>query len=622
LLAGFLAIRLVNKPYLKSVSLLYGTQRMAHDVFISYSSKDKSMTDAVCARLEANGIRCWMAPRDIVPGSDWSAAVVDAIKASKVLILIFSKHANDSKQVKREVERAVAIGIAVVPFRIEDITPSSSLEYFISSAHWLDALTPPVERHIDKLADAVKGLLKNEPKDPDDHVDSASLEGASGKEDVHMQSLSDKPVPNLQTILLAIAVIALISIVGFAVSAFGNRSENAERNEDDVVSNETDDTASGSPAPNKLNDSNGTASDKPTPTDEVIQNTIAISDYKPEKKLGRFGEVTLNAAMSRIATALKDSLNEHALFEVAVEPFTGPVMSSGSQRLQNALIRHLKDEGITVRGRAPTVVTGSFDLEVLRQESSESLAVGIKARLVNANTRRELSKIEISVADERELSILLGVTASLPPEASLEERQQRLSQALSRPRYEIVGSQMYSGPERLYAMELVSDAQSFTPSIIDDEAVCIIPRGNQFAIRLTNNSPYEASARITVDGLSIFEFSSEIELTGEYLIPPGAVVMVPGWYINSQRTYDFKPNEYPTPLHVSSLSPPPVGIVSVTFAAAWPDDGDRPTDEPPPSKSPANLVTGMGPTLKTEYVRANRTIGVVRGVISVRYGEP
>src|SRR5713101_8280389 len=48
---------------------------MAHDVFISYSSKDKPVADAVCAGLEGRGIRCWAAPRDILPGSDWGAAI-------------------------------------------------------------------------------------------------------------------------------------------------------------------------------------------------------------------------------------------------------------------------------------------------------------------------------------------------------------------------------------------------------------------------------------------------------------------------------------------------------------------------------------------------------------------
>jgi len=39
---------------------------MAYDVFISYGHEDKIVADAACARLEACGIRCWIAPRDVV----------------------------------------------------------------------------------------------------------------------------------------------------------------------------------------------------------------------------------------------------------------------------------------------------------------------------------------------------------------------------------------------------------------------------------------------------------------------------------------------------------------------------------------------------------------------------
>ncbi len=110
------------------------------------------------AGLEDRGIRCWIAPRDILPGADWGAAIVDAITASRVMVLIYSGHANASPQIKREVERAVAKGVKLVPFRIEDVPLSKNLEYFISTAHWQDALTEPLEGHVGKLAETVRFL--------------------------------------------------------------------------------------------------------------------------------------------------------------------------------------------------------------------------------------------------------------------------------------------------------------------------------------------------------------------------------------------------------------------------------------------------------------------------------
>ncbi len=132
---------------------------MAHDVFISYSHADKKVADATCAALERNGIRCWIAPRDITPGSEWSTAIIEAIERCHAIVLIFSASANNSRQIRREVERAINAGIPLVPVRIENVVPTESLAYFMSTVHWLDALSPPLEEHLHRLAQAIKGLL-------------------------------------------------------------------------------------------------------------------------------------------------------------------------------------------------------------------------------------------------------------------------------------------------------------------------------------------------------------------------------------------------------------------------------------------------------------------------------
>ena len=135
---------------------------MAHDVFVSYSVKDKTTADAICATLEANGIRVWIAPRDVMPGSDWGESIIEAIEQSKVMILVFSANSNASPQIKREIERSVNKGVTVVPFRIDDILPSKTLEYFISTQHWLDAFTPPLEKHLDSLVSILHSIFSKQ----------------------------------------------------------------------------------------------------------------------------------------------------------------------------------------------------------------------------------------------------------------------------------------------------------------------------------------------------------------------------------------------------------------------------------------------------------------------------
>jgi hypothetical protein len=130
-----------------------------HDVFLSYSSQDKSWADAACSVLERHRVRCWIAPRDITPGDEWGAAIIKGINGSRVMVLIFSGHANASGQVHREVERAISRGMSVLPVRIEDVLPEGAMEYALGNMHWLDAFTPPVERQMERLARSVKTLL-------------------------------------------------------------------------------------------------------------------------------------------------------------------------------------------------------------------------------------------------------------------------------------------------------------------------------------------------------------------------------------------------------------------------------------------------------------------------------
>lgn len=132
---------------------------MDFDAFISYSSQDKTAADAACAFLEGKGVRCWIAPRDIMAGGEYGAAIVEAIDRCRVMVLIFSASANNSGQIRREIERAVSKGVPIVPLRIEQVVPTKSMEYFLGAIHWLDALTPPLESHLQKLADTVKALL-------------------------------------------------------------------------------------------------------------------------------------------------------------------------------------------------------------------------------------------------------------------------------------------------------------------------------------------------------------------------------------------------------------------------------------------------------------------------------
>lgn len=138
---------------------------MAHDLFVSYSQPDRDAAFALVQRLEARGISVWIAPRDVSPAADWAAEIIDAISSARLMVLVFSGSSNDSSQVRREVERAVHKQLPILPFRLENVLPSKSLEYFLSAQHWMDAFPPPLEAHIDRLCDYLDTALGHTAQD-------------------------------------------------------------------------------------------------------------------------------------------------------------------------------------------------------------------------------------------------------------------------------------------------------------------------------------------------------------------------------------------------------------------------------------------------------------------------
>lgn len=135
--------------------------KAGYDVFISHAAEDKAVARAVCQALEAAGVRCWIAPRDILPGKDWAEVITDATDACRGMVLVYSDHANRSVHVRREVEAAVGKGAFLIPFRIEDAPMSKAMKFFLHSCQWLDALDGPVEKHVRALVPSVQALLRN-----------------------------------------------------------------------------------------------------------------------------------------------------------------------------------------------------------------------------------------------------------------------------------------------------------------------------------------------------------------------------------------------------------------------------------------------------------------------------
>jgi TolB-like protein/tetratricopeptide (TPR) repeat protein len=135
-------------------------QRMGgSDVFVSYASQDVAVADTIVEALERHGVKCWIAPRDVVPGEFYAHAIVGAINATRIVLVVLTGNAVGSPHVLREIERASAKRHPVVSFRIDTASLPAGLEYFLSASHWLDATTSGVDAALPKLVEAVQRLV-------------------------------------------------------------------------------------------------------------------------------------------------------------------------------------------------------------------------------------------------------------------------------------------------------------------------------------------------------------------------------------------------------------------------------------------------------------------------------
>jgi TolB-like protein/Flp pilus assembly protein TadD len=126
------------------------------DAFISYASHDAYVANSIAQALEKNGFRCWVAPRDVTPGSHYADQIMSAISRAKVLVLVLSESALASKHVGKEVERASSKGRPIIALRTDATPLTPAFEYFLSESQWIDVGARAVASVAAKLVEAVR----------------------------------------------------------------------------------------------------------------------------------------------------------------------------------------------------------------------------------------------------------------------------------------------------------------------------------------------------------------------------------------------------------------------------------------------------------------------------------
>ena len=305
---------------------------MAHQVFISHSAKNREVADAICTSLEKAGIRCWVAPRDVRPGRSFPGEITRAIQQSKVMLLVFSSHSNNSEQVLREVQLATDSHLPLIRFRIEDVSMNDDLKYFLSTPHWLDALTPPLSDHIARLEVAIKELLDQSVEVTGKDVKADSLTASAPaippppvppiapppmpKEFETATNVQNKPAGRKSAttwILLAVAaVVVCTGIVGaIALMALGHSSQ--EQPVALAPTNTAESAASPAASPTRVAKVKQKSASQKTRTDKV-RTPAAKSDESDETEGG--GSAFERAGASK-RTAEPDAAKSKSAFDRA-----------------------------------------------------------------------------------------------------------------------------------------------------------------------------------------------------------------------------------------------------------------------------------------------------------------
>jgi TolB-like protein/Tfp pilus assembly protein PilF len=172
------------------------------DIFLSYASQDAAVANTVVAVLENQGIRCWIAPRDVTPGEFYAGSIVHAIDAAKALVLILSANAAISPHVVREVERAASKRHPVISLRLDQAPLPADLEYFLNTSQWLDASGSDANRAMPKLVAAVRAAIEK-PASPDVSA-VTTVAGTSSR--------TPYPSDNIRSRYLAVAAGSLVAV--------------------------------------------------------------------------------------------------------------------------------------------------------------------------------------------------------------------------------------------------------------------------------------------------------------------------------------------------------------------------------------------------------------------------
>jgi hypothetical protein len=340
---------------------------------------------------------------------------------------------------------------------------------------------------------------------------------------------------------------------------------------------------------------------------------------------------SLLAELAGLAKRLKVLVGEQKADGITVRGFSGPPrLGTSGPGIQDMLTQALQAQGVTVKEDAALYIEGQFALvndpdDKERERSLIRLEVRVRDAL--GSTVSDLPLLA-AIRNNEDIVRITAPTVNLQNKSNADgrDRNKAIKKALVTPGVFIEGSQIKASKDGLYSVEVLLGEEARQAKNVKGQAFVSLKKGDVYAVKVTNHSKHEAAVSLTIDGLSVFAFSTiKNKETGRprythFIVPARESMVIQGWHRNNEQSLSFKVVDFKdsalakTGGNVRQLRNDPTrGTLTVCFHMAW--SGDMP-DGARESGPPA---TGFGPPKEVKLEEVQRKIGVLREAVSIRY---
>lgn len=169
-------------------------------IFVSYDKAEKKQAKTLVSKLESNGIKCWIAPRD-VQSLDSKEEIEQAIQESDIFLLLLSETSEQSIEVSKQLEKAQEVGLHVIPFKTSKLPKTLSMSYMLNSLEWVDAFEDGFDEAYDVLLEIISEL-------------SGEVKVKTNQTGISNKQNAETPVANKNMLIIGL-VVAVLIIGGF-----------------------------------------------------------------------------------------------------------------------------------------------------------------------------------------------------------------------------------------------------------------------------------------------------------------------------------------------------------------------------------------------------------------------